>query len=68
MKHREALECDYVSKNLNEWIDLIFGYKQSGVEAFKAYNMFTSLTYEVILNISPSLEMFIIFSLAMVLE
>lgn len=27
-KHRKALECDHVSKNLNKWIDLIFGCKQ----------------------------------------
>lgn len=28
--HRKALECDFVSFNLAKWIDLIFGFKQSG--------------------------------------
>lgn len=28
--HREALECDFVSSHLNEWIDLVFGCKQQG--------------------------------------
>ena len=37
-KCREALESDYVSQHLNEWIDLIFGYKQQGEEAWKANN------------------------------
>lgn len=38
MKLREALECDYVSRHLHLWIDLIFGYKQRGEEAVKANN------------------------------
>ena len=37
-KFREALECDYVSKHIHEWIDLVFGYKQRGLEAEKADN------------------------------
>lgn len=37
-KLRDALESDYVSKNIHHWIDLIFGYKQRGQEAIKANN------------------------------
>src|SRR3990167_2120414 len=44
--HRQALESDYVSLHLHEWIDLIFGYKQRGKEAEDAFNVFYYLTYE----------------------
>lgn len=44
--HRLALECDYVSQHLHEWIDLIFGHKQSGLPAVDAVNVFHHLFYE----------------------
>lgn len=44
--HRLALECDYVSQHLHEWIDLIFGYKQQGPASIEAVNVFHHLFYE----------------------
>jgi len=44
--HRCALESDYVSAHLHEWIDLIFGYKQQGQPAIEAVNVFHHLFYE----------------------
>ncbi|XP_044743172.1 WD repeat and FYVE domain-containing protein 3 isoform X2 [Chrysoperla carnea] len=44
--HRQALECDFVSQHLHQWIDLIFGYKQQGQAAVQAVNVFHHLFYE----------------------
>uniref|UniRef100_A0A1I7VUH3 Putative neurobeachin homolog n=1 Tax=Loa loa TaxID=7209 RepID=A0A1I7VUH3_LOALO len=50
--HRQALESDLVSCQLNQWIDLIFGYKQKGPEAVRATNVFYYLTYEGALDLN----------------
>jgi hypothetical protein len=43
--HRQALESEYVSRNLPQWIDLIFGFRQNGPEAIAVHNLFLPLSY-----------------------
>ncbi|XP_032419733.1 lipopolysaccharide-responsive and beige-like anchor protein isoform X1 [Xiphophorus hellerii] len=50
--NRQALESEFVSCQLHQWIDLIFGYKQQGPEAARALNVFYYLTYEGAVNLS----------------
>ncbi|KAG9264625.1 neurobeachin isoform X6 [Astyanax mexicanus] len=49
--NRMALESEFVSCQLHQWIDLIFGYKQRGPEAVRALNVFHHLTYEGSVNL-----------------
>jgi len=49
--NRAALESEYVSNHLHEWIDLIFGFKQRGQAAVDAHNVFYFLTYEGMVDI-----------------
>lgn len=38
--HRQALEAPLVTERLPHWIDLVFGYKQTGQPAIDAVNVF----------------------------
>ena len=48
---RHALESEYVSAHLHQWVDLIFGFKQRGEAAVEANNVFYYLTYEGTVNL-----------------
>jgi hypothetical protein len=42
---RQALESSYVTMNINNWIDLIFGFKQSGKSAIDSINIYHPACY-----------------------
>lgn len=54
---RKALESIPVSQALNEWIDLIFGFKQFGKAAIDALNIFYILTYEGMIDLKKTENM-----------
>jgi len=48
--HKLALESDYVSRNISLWIDLIWGYKQSGSPAIESDNTYDPRLYSDVWN------------------
>lgn len=50
---RKALESDYVSARINDWIDLVWGYKQRGKEAVSADNLYNPDLYDDVWKRTP---------------
>ena len=46
-KHRAVLDSEKVSEHLPQWLDLIFGYQQTGEAARAACNLYPASTYEM---------------------
>ena len=49
---KKILESNKISKNIQKWIDLIFGYKSRGKEAEISNNLFTESSYQENININ----------------
>ena len=52
MVMKTVLESEKISYNINNWIDLIFGYKARGKEAENANNIFTEASYQENIDLS----------------
>ena len=48
---KNVLESEVVSDNIQNWVDLIFGYQVKGKKAESAFNLFTSYSYQEDLDI-----------------
>ena len=53
-KHRKALESNYVSSQLNKWIDLIWGVNQNGSNASASMNQYNPDLYPTKGTLSPT--------------
>ena len=49
---KTILENDIISNNIQNWIDLIFGYKSKGKEAELSHNLFSEASYQEDININ----------------
>lgn len=45
-KHRKCLESVHCSSKIHNWIDLVFGFKQNGLQAEGACNLFHPFSYQ----------------------
>ena len=52
MTMRSCLENNKISADIQNWIDLIFGYKARGKEAEKAKNIFKEASYQELIDIN----------------
>ena len=54
MMMRNVLENEALSNKINNWIDIIFGYKSKGKEAENANNLFTASSYQEDIDLKKS--------------
>ena len=52
MTMRSVLESNKLSYTLQNWVDLVFGFKSRGKEAENAYNVFTEASYQEQIDIT----------------